>query len=130
MTWKEACIKKSKNIIVICTPEYYKEDSKAIDCARRGSKIELDSRLLRQIAYSSDNSRIIPVFLDARRPSVNQIPMWLQPLLTHSWPSGENNLLLCLEGKPRYILPKVDPSKRKVIKPIVIGFPDVRGRKV
>ncbi len=128
--WKEACIKRSKNIVVVCTPEYFKEDSKATESSSRRksvSKIEMDSRLLRQLAYSrSDNDRIVPVVLDSRRPSRSQLPLWVQPLVLHSWPSRERDLALCLRDEPRYILPKVDPSKRKVIKPIVIDFPDAR----
>lgn len=127
VNWKEACIKRSRNIIVVCTPEYYKEDCKSTDETRKDvSKIEVDSRLLRQLAYSRDNDRIIPVFLDARKPTRNQVPVWLQSLCKHSWPSGQEDLDLCLRGLPRFVLPKVDPSKRKVIKPIVIDFPDAR----
>ncbi len=119
--WKEACIKKSKNIIVICTPEYFIEDSKAFNDSKKShSKLEIDGRLLRQIAYSKQNDRITPVVLDSKRPSRNEVPFWLAPLVTYSWPSGQENLVLCLDGQPRYKLPKVD---RIVIKPIVINFP-------
>lgn len=129
--WKESCIKKSKNILVVCTPEYFKEDSKATDGTSKSvSKIEVDSRLLRQLAYSRNNiERIIPVILDSKKPTRSQIPLWLQPLVAHSWPSGEADLVLCLEGLPKYVLPKVEPSRRKVIKPIVINFPQARRHK-
>ena len=126
VSWKEACIRKSKNIIVICTPEYYKEDLKAIDGTKKytRSKIGVDSQYLRQLAFGGGNCRIVPVVLDARKPSQNQFPMWVQPLVRYFWPSCERDLLLCLEDLPRYILPKADPKKRKVIKPIVIKCPD------
>lgn len=126
VTWKEACIKRSKNILVVCTPEYFKEDSKAtVDMRRRSvSKIEVDSRLLRQLAYSTDSTRIVPVVLDARMPARNQIPFWVAPMTMHSWPSGQRDLDLCLRGLPRYVLPKV--GKKKVIEPIIIDFPDAR----
>ena len=128
--WKEACIKRSKNIVVVLTPEYFREDAKAVECGRRGqqqrSKLEVDSRLLRQLAYSGESSRIVPVVLDARKPTRNQIPLFLMPMAMHSWPSGQADLDLCLRDMPRYVLPRVDPSKRKVIKPIVIDFPDAR----
>jgi len=127
VTWKEACIRKSKNIIVVCTPEYYKEDSKALEGSKQSSKskIEVDSMYLRQIVFnrSSSQKKIIPVVLDTKKPASNQIPMWLQPMVRHSWPSGERDLVLCLQGQPRFYLPKVDPRKKKVIKPIVISFP-------
>lgn len=128
--WKEACIKRSKNIIVICTPEYYREDCKAIEGMKKStrSKIEVDSSYLRQLVFNRSNARVIPIVLDARKPSANQIPMWLQPLMRYSWPSGERDLVLCLEGLPRYILPKVDPKRRKVIKPIIIDYPDIGKR--
>ena len=131
VAWKEVCIKRSKNILVVCTPEYYKEDCKATDNSRRRSvsKIEVESRLLRQLAYSQESSRIIPVVLDARKPSRSQIPLWLMPMVTHTWPSGQADLDLCLRGLPRYVLPKVDLSKKKVIRPIVIDFPDARRHK-
>lgn len=126
VTWKEVCIKRSKNIIVICTPEYYKEDSKALEGSKQSSrsKIEVDSTYLRQIVFNRSSQKIIPVVLDAKKPASNQIPMWLQPLVRHTWPSGERDLVLCLQDQPRFILPKVDPSRRKVIKPIVISYPD------
>lgn len=131
VTWKEACIKRSKNILVVCTPEYFREDGKATDDSKRRSvsKIEVDSRLLRQLAYSRDCSRLVPVVLDARKPARNQLPVWLLPLVMHSWPSGQADLDLCLRDLPRYVLPKVDPSKKKVIRPIVINFPDARRHK-
>lgn len=129
-TWKEACIKRSKNIVVVCTPEYFKEDSKATQDVRKRSvsKIEVDSRLLRQLAYQ-DCTRVIPVILDAHKPARHQIPFWLQPMWIHSWPSGQTDLDLCLHNRPRYVLPKVDPSKKKVIAPIVINFPEARRHK-
>lgn len=124
--WKEVCIRKSKNIVVICTPEYYKEDCKAIDGTKKStrSKIGVDSQYLRQLVFSPDNCRIVPVILDARKPSLSQFPMWIEPLVKYSWPSCERDLVLCLEDLPRYILPKADPKKRKIIKPIVINCPD------
>jgi hypothetical protein len=129
-TWKEACIKRSKNIVVVCTPEYYKEDSKATEDVRRRSvsKIEVESRLLRQVACE-DSTRIIPVILDAHKPSRQQIPLWLLPLWMHRWPSGQRDLDLCLRDLPRYILPAVDKSKKIVIKPTVISYPGPRRHK-
>lgn len=127
--WKEACIRRSKNIVVVCTSEYFKEDSKAtldVRVRRSVSKIEVESHLLRQLAYSPDNTRLIPVYLDAHKPSMHQIPPWLLPMWMHCWPSGQRDLDLCLHNLPRYVLPKVDPSKKKVIRPIVINFPDAR----
>lgn len=132
VNWKEACIKRSKNILVICTPEYYIEDSKATtsDQSQKSvSKIAVDSRLLRQLAYSSENSRIVPVVMDICKPSGCQVPMWLQPLVFHSWPSGQSDLDLCLRDLPRYVLKKPDPSKRKTIGPIVIDYPKARRHK-
>ena len=130
--WKEACIKKSKNIIVVCTAEYYAEDGKAaeLDQSRKSaSKIAVDSRLLRQLAYSPENYRIIPVMLDVCKPVGCVMPMWLQPLVSHSWPSGQNDLDLCLQDLPRYVIKKPDLTQRKVITPIVIDYPQSRRHK-
>lgn len=130
--WKEMCIKRSKNILAICTPEYYSEDSKATesDQSRNSvSKISVDSRLLRQLAYSRENSRIIPVVMDVCKATGCQVPMWLQPLVFQSWPSGQSDLDLCLRDLPRYVLRKPDPSRRKKIEPIVIDFPKARRHK-
>lgn len=131
--WKEACIKKSKNILVICTSEYYNEDSKTTELGgsrKASSSIEVDSRLLRQLAYSKENSRIIPVLLDGHWPSGgSQVPMWLQPLVKHSWPSGQTDLDLCLRDLPRYVIRRPDPSRMKRIEPKVIDYPRARKHK-
>lgn len=130
--WKEACIKRSKNILVVCTPEYFAEDARdSEDPAHKStSRIAVDCHLLRQLAYGGEDSRIIPVMLDCCRPSGScEVPMWLQPLVRHSWPSGQRDLDLCLRDQPRYVLKKPDPSQRIEIKPIVIDFPRARRRK-
>ena len=127
--WKEACIKKSKHILVICTPEYCNDDVRRINNRKSDSKLDVDSSLIKQLAYGGESNRIIPVILEAKKPGRCQIPSYLAPLVTYSFPSGETNLLHCLDNVPRYVLPKFDPSKRRVLKPKVIDYPNARKHK-
>ena len=71
--WKEKHIRKAETILVICTPEYFEDDENA---TMKGgySKIEVDRKLLRSIAYSCKCDRLIPVLLDEFKNVRNCIP--------------------------------------------------------
>lgn len=123
--WKEECIRKSEDIVVVCTPEYLQEDKRRNEGKRRNTKIEVDSRLLREIAYSSEHHRLIPVMLDQYKVcKMSNMPMWLQSAPVYKWPSSEEDLLFCLAKQSKFVIPP--PTKRKVLKPIVIDFAEAR----
>lgn len=125
--WKEMCINKSEDIIIICTQAYFNEDKKGSGSRRENTKIEVDSRLLRQIAYSADHGRLIPVMLDQFKFKLRKnstIPPWLQAASVYKWPSCERELLFCLAKQPQFVLPA--PTKKKELRPIVIDYKEAR----
>ncbi len=123
--WREHCIQRSENIIVVCTPTYYQEDSKYISQSIKTSKISLDSQLLRVYAYSpilSVKARLLPISLDSKKAKVTEcVPVWLQSSELHHWPSGKTDLLYSLLKQPKYILQKPKPEDLIVVKSTVIG---------
>ena len=126
--WKEAHIKKSENILVICTPEYYQDDNGALMEGKR-SKIGVDRRLLRDIHYGTESDRLIPVLLDKYKNTRNCIPSFVQASPLHFWPSKKQDLLYCLARMAKYQLPEV--MEKRVIKSIVIQVPKLpRQRQV
>ena len=120
--WKEVCIKRSDDIVIICTPDYFKEDQKMLE--RIQSKIAVESHLLRQLAYSTEHTRLIPVVFDKVKICRNNMPMWLQSAILHKWPSCEDDLLFYLAKQSKWVVPA--PTKKKVLKPIVIDFKEAR----
>lgn len=118
--WKEAHIRKSENILVICTPEYFQDDEMAL-MQQKDSKIAVDRKLLRSIAYSSSQDRLIPVLLDAYKNVRNCIPSFVQTSQLHFWPSKKQDLMFYLARQSKYKLPEV--LEKKVVKPIVIRVP-------
>lgn len=130
--WKEFYIQKCENIVVVCTPSYCNEDSKWISNSHRPqgmattskpSKIEVDSRLLRQLAYSaSERERLMPILLDCKNET-DCVPIWLQSAQMHRFPSGKIDFLYCLKREPRFVVDDIDPSEIIEIKPKVIKFP-------
>ena len=120
--WKEAHISKSETILVICTPEFYQDDEKAL-MERERSKIEVDRKMLRSIAYSNKCDRLIPVLLDEYKNVRNCIPTFLQPFALHFWPSKKQDLMYCIGRVAKYQLPEIPAHEKKVLKPIVIQVP-------
>ncbi len=135
--WKEYCIQRSENIIVICTPTYQREDSKHLpsqsSLSTKPSKISVDSRLLRLLAYShasTEKARLLPVVLDSKKAKITEcVPIWLQSSQQHCWPSGKTDLLYALMKQPKYKLEKPRPEDLIIVKPTVIGLPKHRARK-
>ena len=133
--WKEFYIQRSENIVVVCTPNYCQEDCKwvlnshsprGMDLTSKPSKIEVDSRLLRQLAYSvSERERLMPVLLDCKNDS-DCVPVWLQSAQVHQFPSGKIDFLFSLKREPRLVVADIDPSDIIEIKPKVIKFPKRR----
>ena len=118
--WKEAHIRKSENILVICTPEYFQDDEMAL-MEQKDSKIAVDRKLLRSIAYSSGQDRLLPVVLDEYKNVRNCIPSFVQASQLHFWPSKKQDLMFCLARQSKYKLPEV--LEKKVVQPIVIRVP-------
>ena len=125
--WKEWAIQRSETIVVVCSPKYREEDYLLTDPDRqrrpKKPQIEVDCSLLRTIHYNPQfESRLIPVILDQHNHVANQcLPVWLQGFTLHRWPTGAQDLVYSIAGKPRYELPPV--TERIDIKPIVINFP-------
>lgn len=124
--WKERCIQRSENVIVVSTPNYLHEDEKYLSQAKKTSKISLDSQLLRVLAYSptsSERARLLPISLDSKKAKMSEcVPMWLQSLQLHHWPSGKTDLLYALLKQPKYKLQKPKPEDLIVVRPTVIGL--------
>lgn len=122
--WKERCIEKAENIIVVCTPKYYNEDQMLSDPNTRVQRpqINVDSVLLRGIAFSHNRSRLIPVLLDRNR-ELDCVPTWIAAFTTHHWPAGKEDLLYCIADVPKYQAP--EPVERIVLRPREINFPEV-----
>lgn len=120
--WKEKHIRTSETILVICTPEYFEDDENA---TMKGgySKIEVDRKLLRSIAYSRKCDRLIPVLLDEFKNMRNCIPTFVQPFALHLWPSKKQDLIHSIAKTPKYQLPVIPPHEKKVVKSIVIKVP-------
>ena len=118
--WKESCIRRAENILVICTPEYFREDERAL-MENKNSRIEVDRKMLRAITYSSDHDRLIPVKMDEYRSSVDCVPSFVQALPLHFWPSKERDLLHCLAREAPFKLEEV--RVKKVLTPTVIRIP-------
>ena len=120
--WKEKHIRKAETILVICTPEYFEDDENA---TMKGgySKIEVDRKLLRSIAYSCECDRLIPVLLDEFKNMRNCIPIFVHPFALHFWPSKKQDLLFSIAKMAKYQLPEIPAHERKVLKPIVIKVP-------
>lgn len=127
--WKEAHIKKCENILVICTPEYYQDDDRAL-MKREQSRVEVDRKMLRSIAYSNECDRLIPVMLDNKHKNLRDcLPSFVRASPLHFWPSKEKDLLYCLARMAKYQLPVIQPHERKVLKPIVIQVPRPRNAR-
>ena len=120
--WQEKHIRKAETILVICTPEYYEDDENAL-MDRGASKIPVDRKLLRSIAYGNRSERLIPVLLDEFKNVRNCIPSFVQPFALHFWPSKDEDLMFSIAKKAKYQLPEVPAHERKVLKPIVIQVP-------
>lgn len=120
--WKEAHIRKAETILVICTPEYYEDDENAL-MERGSSKIEVDRKLLRSIAYSNKCDRLIPVLLDEYKNVRNCIPTFVQPFAPHFWPSKKQDLMFSIARVAKFQLPEIPDHEKKVLKPIVIQIP-------
>lgn len=125
--WKEYHIQRAENILVVCTPKYLEEDTilSSPELRQRitNSPLDVDSKLLRDVAYGPKHERLIPLVLDRDRNQLrNCIPIWLSSP-AHLWPSGRNRLIRCIEGIPEYQLPE-PPKQRIVLKPQVIDFPE------
>ena len=128
--WKEHCIQTSETIVVVCTPAYFREDKKCLSSQApqltKPSKLCVDSRLLRTLAYSSsERKRLIPVVLDSKKPLnwTECVPIWMQSSQFFNWPSRREDLAYSLVGEPKYVIPPPPPGKIIVVKPKVIGFP-------
>jgi len=125
--WKEYHIQRAENILVVCTPKYLEEDTilSSPELRQRitNSPLDVDSKLLRDVAYGPKHERLIPLVLDRDRDQLrNCIPIWLSSP-AHLWPSGRNRLIRCIEGIPEYQLPE-PPKQRIILKPQVIDFPE------
>ena len=116
------CIRKAETILVICTPDYFQDDENAL-MDRGTSRIEVDRKLLRSVAYSSKCNRLIPVLLDEHKNVRNCIPMFVQQFAPHFWPSKKQDLIYCIAGKSKFQLPEIPAHEKKVVKPIVIQIP-------
>lgn len=124
--WKEYHILQAENILVVCTPKYLEElDILSNPDLRQqipNSPLDVDSKLLRDVAYGPKPERLIPLVLDRDRNQLrNCIPVWLSSRV-HLWPSGQEHLIRCIEGVPEYQLPK--PRQRIELKPMPINFPE------
>ena len=123
--WKEWCIQQAENIVVVCSPKYYKEDNQLANptLSRKLKKpqIEVDCHLLREVAYSSHGDRLIPVVIDGDQPN-NCVPIWLRSLMGYRWPSEKEDLVYCISGVPKYRSPPV--VERIVLAPKEINFPE------
>lgn len=129
--WKESCIQRSENIVVVCTPNYYREDCKwpsnnrgqGLDLPSRSSKIQVDSHLLRQLAFSvSERERLIPITLDYKN-STDCVPIWVRSAPCFQFPGGKTDFLYCLKRVPLLAVREIDPTEIIDIKPTVIGPP-------
>ncbi len=125
--WKEWAIAQSKSIVVVCTRKYCKDDAKfSSPWARlRDNKLAVDSQLLRTFSYGGtreDSSRLIPVVLDNDSPA-DCLPVWLKAYRCYHWPDTENDdLLYCIKGVPKYVLPPL--QRKKIVRPRKIYFAD------
>ena len=90
---------------------------------RGHSKIEVDRKLLRSIAYSNKCDRLIPVLLDEYKNVRNCIPTFVQPFVLHFWPSKKLDLMYYIAKTSKYQLPEIPDHEKKVLKPIVIQVP-------
>ena len=118
--WKETHIRKSENILVICTLEYFQDDERAL-MEHKDSKIAVDRKLLRSIAYSSNQDRLIPVLLDAYKNVRSCVPLFMRASQLHVWPSKKQDLMFYLARESKYKLPEV--RVRRVVQPIMIQVP-------
>ena len=120
--WKEVHIRKAETILVICTPAYYEDDERAL---MKGeiSKIAVDRKLLRSIAYSNKCDRLIPVLLDEYKNVRHCIPTFVQPFAPHFWPSKKQDLMFSIAKMAKFELPKIPDYEKIVLKPIVIKVP-------
>ena len=126
--WKERHIRKSENILVICTPEYFQDDDMAL-MENKDSKIAVDRKLLRTIAYSNSQDRLVPVLLDVyKNVRRNCIPSFVQASQLHFWPSKKEDLMFYLAKQSKYKLPEV--LEKKVVQPIMIQVPPRRPKVV
>ena len=124
--WKESCIHSADNIVVVCSPKYYREDEELSNVyapRRKLSKrhVAVDTHLLRDIAYSGGCGRLIPVVVGRDDPRTCT-PLWLQSHVIHRWPHDKVDLLRFITGTPKYELPPV--VKKIDLKPLVINFPE------
>lgn len=127
--WKEWAITHCKNIVVVCTPKYARDDANYTSPRRfrLGShpKIAVDSKLLRTVSYSNvreDSSRLIPVFLGSDAPTTCT-PTWLRAYRSYRWPDTENDdFIHCIEEVPKLVLPPV--REKKVVRPRKIYYKD------
>ena len=120
--WQEKHIRKAETILVICTPEYFEDDEKAL-MDRDASKIPVDRKLLRSIAYGNRSERLIPVLLDEFNNVRNCIPKFVQPFALHFWPSKDEDLMFAIAKMAKYQLPEIPAHEREVLKPIIIQVP-------
>jgi len=131
--WKEHCIRTCQDIIIVCSSGYFKEDLKHTTRSSKPSKIAVDSRLLRVLAYgsTSEKRRLVTVLLDSSSKKFTDcVPLFLQPSQQYSWPSNKEDLLFCLKRVQKYVLPEPNPKDLIVIKPKVIPFPSKKPRKI
>ena len=123
--WKERCIEVAENIVVVCSPKYYREDLELSNSYSRPKlsklKVAVDTHLLRNLAYSGGCGRLIPVVMGRDNPNVCT-PIWLQSVMIHHWPSQKLDLLHFIAGVPKFQMPPV--VERIVLKPKVIDFPE------
>ena len=118
--WKEAHIRRAENILVICTPEYYQDDYRALMENKR-SRIAVDRKLLRAITYSDRHDRLIPVLLDEYKNVGNCIPLFMQEFPLRFWPSETEDLMFCLARKAKFQLAEVRQTRE--VKSHVITIP-------
>ena len=124
--WKEWCIHVADNIVVVCSPKYYREDLELSNFTCRKLKLSklqvaVDTHLLRNLAYTGGCERLIPVVVGRDDPNVCT-PLWLQSHLIHRWPVDKVDLLRFIAGIPRFEMPPV--VRRIELKPRVIDFPE------
>lgn len=124
--WKEKHIRQSDNVLVVCTPEYFQEDEYVV-MEKKHSKIEVDSRLLRKIAYSNESNRLMAIQMDEYKNERDCVPQFAQAMTLHYWPSQKEDFLFCLARMAKHQLPEI--REKKVLKPITIRIPQTKTPK-
>lgn len=123
--WKESCIQVAENIVVVCSPNYYREDLELSDynrmCRVSELHVAVDTHLLRPLAYTRSGERLIPVVMGEDDPEVCT-PIWLWSHLIHRWPIDKRDLLRFIAGIPKFKLPPI--VERITLRPTIIDFPE------